>query len=146
MYNMSVYLRMCLGICCLYTCACSCGYVAKHASYMRTETQKHNRMPVVRHNDVLANAGAAKQKTRLCVYTCIHMYIHMYSSVHTHVYVCLLVCVSISTTRSTQILHPNPTWTPKVCRMMALYRKWAIILATFWRLGRPKPLNPKPYF
>ena len=40
----------------------------------------------------------------------------------------------------------NPTWTPKVCRIMAFCRYWAIILPTLGGLGKPEPLtlNPEP--
>ena len=32
---------------------------------------------------------------------------------------------------------PNPTWTPKVCRIVDFYRCWAIILPTFVGLSTP---------
>ena len=35
----------------------------------------------------------------------------------------------------TQTLTPTDTWTPKVCRRIAFYRFWAIILPTFGGLG-----------
>ena len=34
----------------------------------------------------------------------------------------------------------SPTWTPKVCRTIAFYRFWAIILPTSWGSGKPKPV------
>ena len=34
-----------------------------------------------------------------------------------------------------EIPYKTPTWTPKVCRIMAFYRFWAIILPTFGGLG-----------
>ena len=43
-----------------------------------------------------------------------------------------------------QTLNLNPTCTLRVCRIIAFYRYWAIILLTFEGLGKPSTLNPKP--
>ena len=37
--------------------------------------------------------------------------------------------------KGTQTLQKGNTWTPKVCRIIAFYRYWAIILPTFGGLG-----------
>ena len=36
----------------------------------------------------------------------------------------------------------NPTWTPKVCRIIAFYRFWAIVLPTLGCLGSPITARP----
>ena len=37
----------------------------------------------------------------------------------------------------------NPTWTPKVCRMIAFYRCWAIILPTLGGLGTSRVVRSR---